>query len=54
MQWGAGCEDEAVHELRQYKDIKNPDPNKTYHIGFNCEKHVPKKNAHQFIIEEIK
>lgn len=54
MQWGAKCSDEAICELRQYKDIKNPDPNETYHIAFNCETHVPKKNPHQFIIEEIK
>lgn len=49
-----GCKAEAVYELRQYKDIKNPNVNKTYYIGSNCEQHVPKSNAHQYIINRQK
>ncbi len=53
MQWGKGCEADAVYEVRQYKDYKEKNPDETYHIGFNCRTHVPKKNAHQYIIEEL-
>lgn len=54
MQWGKGCDKEAVYELRQFRDWQKKDPNDTYHIGFNCETHVPKERAHQYIIEELK
>jgi hypothetical protein len=54
MQWGNKCDAEAVSELRQYKDYQKPDPNETYHLAFNCETHVPEKNAQQYIIKEIK
>lgn len=53
MQWGPKCENEAVYELRQYKDIKNPNPDETYNIGFNCDLHVPKNTAQNFIITDI-
>ena len=53
MQWGNSCQVESVYELRQYIDFQLKNPNETYHIGFNCETHVPKKNAHQYIIKEL-
>ena len=54
MQWGTGCVDSAVYELRQYTDFQKKNPDETYHIGFNCGTHVPEKNAQQYIIKEIK
>ena len=54
MQWGNGCEADAVHEVRQFKDWKKKDPNDTVHLGFNCESHVPKQTAQNYIITEIK
>lgn len=54
MQWGNKCDNEAVSELRQYTDFKKKDPSETYHLAFNCDTHVPKKNAEQYIIKEIK
>jgi hypothetical protein len=53
MQWGNGCEKEAVYELRQYRDQKKRDPNDTYHIGFDCDDHVPTTKANQYHITKI-
>lgn len=54
MQWGPGCEQDATYEVRQYKDLKEKNPSNTYHIGFNCEQHVPKESAQNYMIKEIK
>ena len=53
MQWGKGCEKEATHELRQFRDQQRKDPNDTYHIGFDCEDHVPTTKAGQYLIIEL-
>ena len=48
---GCGCD--AVYEVRQFKDWGKKDPNETCHIGFNCDAHVPKQTAQNYIITEI-
>ena len=54
MQYRTGCDADATHEVRQYKDQKVKDPDATNHIGFNCDLHVPKKTAENYMITEIK
>lgn len=48
----SGCQKEAVYEVRQRR--LPPNEAETYHIGFNCNSHVPKKTAQNYVIEEIK
>jgi len=58
MQWGNKCNADAVYELRQNhratKDGKVIKLETTYHLAFNCEAHIPKKDAQNYVIEEIK
>ncbi len=52
MQWGKGCQNEADHEVRQNdRDRNGKILDTTYHLGFNCAKHVPDQN---YVITEIK
>ena len=50
-----GCKADAVYELRQnHRDGNNKILKTTYHLGFNCEAHIPKKDVQNYVIKEIK
>ena len=55
MQYRTGCNADATHEVRQnHRDSNGKILETTYHIGFNCDLHVPKRTAQNYIITEIK
>ncbi len=58
MQWGDKCEADATHEVRQnHRETVNGKVvvlDTTYNIAFNCDAHIPKKDAQNYVIEEIK
>ncbi len=59
MQWGDRCDADATHEVRQNHRGTGPDGKviilkTTYNIAFNCEDHIPKKDAQNYVVVEIK
>ena len=48
----SGCQKAAVYEVCQRRSPTSE--TETYHIGFNCDSHVPIKTAQNYVITEIK